>query len=404
MQGGFIMKIFVVNCGSSSLKYQLIDMEKQDVIAKGLVERIGIAGSILTHQPNNSGKVVIEEDMPTHKEALKNVIDALIDKNYGVIKSMDEISAVGHRVVHAGEKFAFSVLINDEVINALKECIDLAPLHNPPNIIGIEACKQLMPDVPMVGVFDTAFHQSMDKHAYIYPLPYELYTKYGIRRYGFHGTSHKYVSERAAAILGKDIENLKIVTCHLGNGASIAAVKDGKSIDTSMGFTPLEGLAMGTRCGDIDPAIVSFLMEKDKLDINGINNLMNKKSGVLGISGVSSDFRDIEDAANEGNDRAKLALDIFAYRVKKYIGAYAAAMGGIDAVVFTAGLGENSASMRESICEGLEFLGVKIDKEKNNIRGKETIISTEDAGVKIILIPTNEELMIARDTKTLVEK
>ena len=379
-------------------------MEKQDVIAKGLVERIGIAGSILTHQPNNSGKVVIEEDMPTHKEALKNVIDALIDKNYGVIKSMDEISAVGHRVVHAGEKFAFSVLINDEVINALKECIDLAPLHNPPNIIGIEACKQLMPDVPMVGVFDTAFHQSMDKHAYIYPLPYELYTKYGIRRYGFHGTSHKYVSERAAAILGKDIENLKIVTCHLGNGASIAAVKDGKSIDTSMGFTPLEGLAMGTRCGDIDPAIVSFLMEKDKLDINGINNLMNKKSGVLGISGVSSDFRDIEDAANEGNDRAKLALDIFAYRVKKYIGAYAAAMGGIDAVVFTAGLGENSASMRESICEGLEFLGVKIDKEKNNIRGKETIISTEDAGVKIILIPTNEELMIARDTKTLVEK
>lgn len=404
MQGGFIMKIFVVNCGSSSLKYQLIDMEKQDVIAKGLVERIGIAGSILTHQPNNSGKVVIEEDMPTHKEALKNVIDALMDKNYGVIKSMDEISAVGHRVVHAGEKFAFSVLINDEVINALKECIDLAPLHNPPNIIGIEACKQLMPDVPMVGVFDTAFHQSMDKYAYIYPLPYELYTKYGIRRYGFHGTSHKYVSERAAAILGKDIEALKIVTCHLGNGASIAAVKNGKSIDTSMGFTPLEGLAMGTRCGDIDPAIVSFLMEKDNLDINGINNLMNKKSGVLGISGVSSDFRDIEEAAKEGNDRAKLALDIFAYRVKKYIGAYAAAMGGIDAVVFTAGLGENSASMRESICEGLEFLGVKIDKEKNNIRGKETIISTEDASVKIILIPTNEELMIARDTKTLVKK
>lgn len=398
------MKIFVVNCGSSSLKYQLIDMEKQDVIAKGLVERIGIAGSVLTHQPNNSDKVVIEEDMPTHKEALKNVIDALINKDYGVIKSMDEISAVGHRVVHAGEKFAFSVVINDEVINALKECIDLAPLHNPPNIIGIEACKQLMPDVPMVGVFDTAFHQSMPKHAYIYPLPYEFYTQYGIRRYGFHGTSHKYVSERAAAILGKDIQSLKIVTCHLGNGASIAAVKNGKSVDTSMGFTPLEGLAMGTRCGDIDPAIVGFLMEKENLDINGINNIMNKKSGVLGISGVSSDFRDIEEAAKKGNDRAKLALDIFAYKVKKYIGAYAAAMGGIDAVVFTAGLGENSASMRESICEGLEFLGVKIDKEKNNIRGKETIISAEDASVKIILIPTNEELMIARDTKALVEK
>lgn len=398
------MKIFVVNCGSSSLKYQLIDMEKQDVIAKGLVERIGIAGSVLTHQPNNSDKVVIEENMPTHKEALKNVIDALINKDYGVIKSMDEISAVGHRVVHAGEKFAFSVVINDEVINALKECIDLAPLHNPPNIIGIEACKQLMPDVPMVGVFDTAFHQSMPKHAYIYPLPYEFYTQYGIRRYGFHGTSHKYVSERAAAILGKDIQSLKIVTCHLGNGASIAAVKNGKSVDTSMGFTPLEGLAMGTRCGDIDPAIVGFLMEKENLDINGINNIMNKKSGVLGISGVSSDFRDIEEAAKKGNDRAKLALDIFAYKVKKYIGAYAAAMGGIDAVVFTAGLGENSASMRESICEGLEFLGVKIDKEKNNIRGKETIISAEDASVKIILIPTNEELMIARDTKALVEK
>lgn len=398
------MKIFVVNCGSSSLKYQLIDMEKQDVIAKGLVERIGIAGSVLTHQPNNSDKVVIEEDMPTHKEALKNVIDALINKDYGVIKSMDEISAVGHRVVHAGEKFAFSVVIKDEVINALKECIDLAPLHNPPNIIGIEACKQLMPDVPMVGVFDTAFHQSMPKHAYIYPLPYEFYTQYGIRRYGFHGTSHKYVSERAAAILGKDIQSLKIVTCHLGNGASIAAVKNGKSVDTSMGFTPLEGLAMGTRCGDIDPAIVGFLMEKENLDINGINNIMNKKSGVLGISGVSSDFRDIEEAAKKGNDRAKLALDIFAYKVKKYIGAYAAAMGGIDAVVFTAGLGENSASMRESICEGLEFLGVKIDKEKNNIRGKETIISAEDASVKIILIPTNEELMIARDTKALVEK
>ncbi len=398
------MKIFVVNCGSSSLKYQLINMENREVIAKGLVERIGISGSVLKHQPNNGDKVIIEEYMPTHKEALKNVIDALTHKDYGVIKNMGEISAVGHRVVHAGEKFAYSVVINNEVINALKECIDLAPLHNPPNILGIEACQQLMPDVPMVGVFDTAFHQSMPKYAYIYPLPYEFYNEYGIRRYGFHGTSHKYVSERAATILRKNIEDLKIVTCHLGNGASIAAVKNGKSIDTSMGFTPLEGLAMGTRCGDLDPAIIGFLMDKESLDINEVNNIMNKKSGVLGISGVSSDFRDIEEAANKGNERAALALDIFAYKVKKYIGSYAAAMGGIDAIVFTAGLGENSASMREKICKGLEFLGVKVDKEKNNTRGKEAVVSSEDSCVKVLLIPTNEELMIARDTKALVEK
>lgn len=398
------MKIFVVNCGSSSLKYQLINMENQEVIAKGLVERIGIPGSILSHQPNGGDKIIIEDDMPSHKEALKNVIDALIHKDYGVIKGMDEISAVGHRVVHAGEKFAYSVVINDEVVNALKECIDLAPLHNPPNIIGIEACQQLMPGVPMVGVFDTAFHQSMEKHAFIYPLPYELYTKYGLRRYGFHGTSHKYVAERAAAILGKNIEDLKIITCHLGNGASVTAVKNGKSIDTSMGFTPLEGLAMGTRCGDIDPAIVGFLAEKENLDISGINDIMNKKSGVLGISGVSSDFRDIEEAAKKGNERAALALDIFGYRVKKYIGSYAAAMGGLDVVVFTAGLGENSASMRKKICEGLEFLGIKIDEAKNNVRGKEADISTEDAKVRAVLIPTNEELMIARDTKALIEK
>lgn len=397
------MRIFVVNCGSSSLKYQLIDMEKEKVIAKGLVERIGITGSVLTHQPNGGEKVVIEEDMPTHKEALKNVIDALMDKDYGVIKSMDEISAVGHRVVHAGEKFAYSVVINDEVMNALKECIDLAPLHNPPNILGIEACKELMPDVQMVGVFDTAFHQSMHPYAYIYALPYEYYTKYGVRRYGFHGTSHKYVAERAAAILNKDLKELKIVTCHLGNGASITAVKNGKSIDTSMGFTPLEGLAMGTRCGDIDPAICGFLMEKDKLDIDGLNNVLNKKSGVLGISGVSSDFRDIETASKEGNRRASLALEVFAHKVRKYIGAYAAAMGGVDAVVFTAGLGENSSSMRTSICQGLEFLGLVIDENKNNIRGKEAIISTEDSKAKILLIPTNEELMIAKDTAALIK-
>ncbi|MEA4960123.1 acetate kinase [Lutispora sp.] len=396
------MKIFVVNCGSSSLKYQLINMKNEEVEAKGLVERIGIPGSVLKHQPANGEKVVIEEDMPTHKEALKHVIDALMDKNYGVIKNMNEINAVGHRVVHAGEKFAFSVVINDEVVNALKDCIDLAPLHNPPNIIGIEACRQLMPGVPMVGVFDTAFHQTMPKEAFIYALPYELYEKYGVRRYGFHGTSHKYVAQRAASMLNKNIEDLKIVTCHLGNGASVAAVKQGKSVDTSMGFTPLEGLAMGTRCGDIDPAIVKFVMEKENLDLAGIDNLMNKKSGVLGISGVSSDFRDIEEVAEKGNMRADLALKVFAYKVRKYIGAYAAAMGGMDAIVFTAGLGENSASMRAAVCEGLEFLGVEIDNEKNNVRGKEADVSKADSKVKVLLIPTNEELMIARDTKSLI--
>lgn len=398
------MKIFVVNCGSSSLKYQLINMEKEEVEAKGLVERIGISGSVLKHQPKDGEKVVIEEDMPTHKEALKHVIDALMDKEYGVIKDMNEINAVGHRVVHAGEKFAYSVVINEDVVNALKECIDLAPLHNPPNIIGIEACQQLMPGVPMVGVFDTAFHQTMPKEAFIYALPYELYEKYGVRRYGFHGTSHKYVAQRTASMLGKDIKDLKIVTCHLGNGASVAAVDSGKSVDTSMGFTPLEGLVMGTRCGDIDPAIVKFIADKEGLDFAGVDVLLNKKSGVLGVSGVSSDFRDIEEDAEKGNDRAALALKVFAYRVRKYIGAYAAAMGGIDAVVFTAGLGENSASMRAAICEGLEFLGIEIDPEKNNTRGKETEVSKYDSKVKVLLIPTNEELMIARDTKELIEK
>jgi len=378
-------------------------METQEVIAKGLAERIGISGSMLKHETNNGNSIKIEQDMPSHKEALKIVIDALMHKGYGVIKSMDEISAVGHRVVHAGEKFAYSVVINDEVMNALKECIDLAPLHNPPNILGIEACKELMPGVSMVGVFDTAFHQSMSPYAYIYALPYEYYTKYGVRRYGFHGTSHKYVAERAADILGKDIKELKIVTCHLGNGASITAVKDGKSIDTSMGFTPLEGLAMGTRCGDIDPAICGFLVEKEELDINEVCDILNKKSGVLGISGISSDFRDIEEASKKGNERAALALEVFAHKVKKYIGAYAAVMGGIDAVVFTAGLGENSSSMRESICKGLDFLGFRIDKEKNNTRGKEAIISTDDSTAKILLIPTNEELMIAKDTAELIK-
>ncbi len=398
------MKILVINCGSSSLKYQFIDMENEEVIAKGLAERIGIDGSVLNHQPKGFDKVKIERPMPTHKEAMQTVVDALRDKDYGVIKDMGEITAVGHRVVHAGEKFAYSVLLNEEVMDALKECISLAPLHNPPNIMGIEACRQIMPDVPMVGVFDTAFHQTMPKQSYIYPIPYEYYEKYRIRRYGFHGTSHKYVAERAAAMLGKPIEELKIITCHLGNGASITAVKNGVSVDTSMGFTPLEGLAMGTRSGNIDAAIIKFLMEKENISIDKADEILNKKSGVLGISGVSSDFRDIEEAANKGNERAQLALDVYAHYVKKFIGAYAAVMNGVDAIVFTAGLGENSASMRSSICKDMSYLGVELDETKNNVRGKETDVSKDGSKVRVLLIPTNEELVIARDTAELAGK
>ncbi len=396
------MNILVINCGSSSLKYQLIDMSNEEVLAKGLAERIGIEGSIVKHQPTGKESVVIEKPMTNHKVALEIVINALTDSEHGAVKSMDEINAVGHRVVHAGEKFSSSVVINDEVMEALRECIDLAPLHNPPNIMGIEACQEIMPNVPMVGVFDTAFHQTMPKSAYIYPLPYELYEKYGIRRYGFHGTSHKYVSGRAADMLGKNIEDLKIITCHLGNGASISAVDGGKSVDTSMGLTPLEGLAMGTRSGDIDPAIVTFIMEKENLDIAGVNNLLNKKSGVLGVSGVSSDFRDIEGAAEKGNERAQLALDVYVKRVKKYIGAYAAILTGVDAIIFTAGLGENSYDTREEICKGLEFMGIELDVEANKVRGKEAIVSTENSKVKVLVVPTNEELMIARETRELV--
>lgn len=398
------MKILVINCGSSSLKYQLFDMNNEAVIAKGIAERIGLDNSFLKHEPNNGDKVQIEEDMPDHTQAIKIVLDTLIDKSYGVIDSMDEISAVGHRVVHAGEKFSGSVKITEEVVDALRECIELAPLHNPPNIMGIEATQELMPNIPMVGVFDTAFHQTMPEKAYLYGLPYEIYKKYGVRRYGFHGTSHKYVSIRAAEFLNKTPEDLKLITCHLGNGSSIAAVKNGKSIDTSMGFTPLEGLVMGTRCGDIDPAIVFFIMNKENMSTDEINNYLNKKSGVLGISRVSSDFRDIEEAAEQGNHRASLAIDIFAYNVRKYIGAYSAAMGGVDAVVFTAGIGENSGSMRMKICEGLEYLGINIDPTKNNIRGEEIDISDKDASVKSLIIPTNEELMIARDTKEIISK
>ncbi len=395
------MNVLVINCGSSSLKYQLINMDDESVLAKGLVERIGIEGSVLKHEKTGLDKVVIEEVMKNHKDAINLVLKTLVDANYGAVKALGEIDAVGHRVVHGGEKFAQSVLIDDEVIEAMKECIGLAPLHNPPNIIGIEACQELLPDVPMVAVFDTAFHQTMPPVSFIYPLPYELYEEKKIRRYGFHGTSHKYVSERVADLTGKSLGGTKIVTCHLGNGASLTAIKDGKSFDTSMGMTPLEGLVMGTRCGDIDPAIVTFLIEKENMTSEEVDNLMNKKSGVLGISGVSSDFRDIEGAAEKGNMRARLALDKFAYIVKKYIGSYAAAMGGLDYLVFTAGLGENSASARKEVCEGLEFLGVEIDDAKNNIRGKEAEISKDGSKVKVFVIPTNEEVMIARDTKEL---
>jgi len=395
------MKVLVINCGSSSLKYQLMNMENESVLAKGLVERIGIEGSILTHKVNDE-KVIIEQPMKDHKVAIGLVLDALVDAKHGVISNMSEISAVGHRVVHGGEKYAGSVLINENVMEALQECVKLAPLHNPPNIIGINACKELMPNTPMVGVFDTAFHQTLPEEAYMYALPYELYTKFGVRKYGFHGTSHRYVSMTAAEMMGKNPEELKIVTCHLGNGASLAAIKGGKSVDTSMGFTPLAGVVMGTRCGDIDPAIVPFLAKEAEMSVAEIDNLMNKKSGVLGISGVSSDFRDIENAAAEGNKRAELALEMFDYRVRTTIGSYVAALNGVDAIVFTAGLGENSASNRAAICEGLTYLGINIDAEKNSMRGKAMEISTPDSKVKVFVIPTDEELMIARDTKEIV--
>ncbi|MEG6569870.1 acetate kinase [Thermoanaerobacterium thermosaccharolyticum] len=397
------MKILVINCGSSSLKYQLIESKDGNVLAKGLAERIGINDSLLTHNANGE-KIKIKKDMKDHKDAIKLVLDALVNSDYGVIKDMSEIDAVGHRVVHGGEYFTSSVLITDDVLKAITDCIELAPLHNPANIEGIKACKQIMPDVPMVAVFDTAFHQTMPDYAYLYPIPYEYYTKYKIRKYGFHGTSHKYVSQRAAEILNKPIESLKIITCHLGNGSSIAAVKNGKSIDTSMGFTPLEGLAMGTRSGSIDPSIISYLMEKENISAEEVVNILNKKSGVYGISGISSDFRDLEDPAFKNSDkRAQLALNVFAYRVKKTIGSYAAAMGGVDVIVFTAGIGENGPEIREFILDGLEFLGFKLDKEKNKVRGEEAIISTADSKVNVMVVPTNEEYMIAKDTEKIVE-
>ncbi len=396
------MKVLVINCGSSSLKYQVLDMDGEILMAKGLVERIGLDGSVIRHEKVGQDKFVNETPMKDHKEAIKQVLDAIVDQEHGVLKSMAEIGAVGHRVVHAGEKYACSVMINDDVIKALEECVELAPLHNPPNLLGINACKELMPDIPMVGVFDTAFHQTMPPESYIYAIPYDYYTKYGIRRYGFHGTSHKYVAQRASEILNVNLDDLKIITCHLGNGASLSAIKRGKCIDTSMGFTPLEGLVMGTRCGDLDPAIVSYIREKENLPFGQVNEILNKKSGVLGISGVSSDFRDLEDAAAEGNERAQLALKVFSHRVRFYIGAYIAEMNGVDAIVFTAGLGENSINMRDIICNDLGNLGIKLDLVKNRIRGKEAIISRDDSPVKVILIPTNEELMIARDTVDII--
>ena len=395
------MNILVINAGSSSLKYQLLNPETQQVLAKGLCERIGIDGKF-TYKPE--GKESIKEAdvaMPTHNEAIKAVLDALVDPKNGVIGSMKEIDAVGHRVVHGGEKFAKSVLITDEVMAAIEECNPLAPLHNPANIIGIKACQALMPGTPMVAVFDTAFHQTMPPVAYTYALPYEYYEKDKVRRYGFHGTSHRYVTQRAADMLGKPIESLKLISCHLGNGSSIAAVCNGKSVDTSMGFTPLAGLPMGTRSGDIDAGVMEYLMNKYGMDIKEMLNVLNKKSGVQGVSGVSSDFRDLDAAAKSGNERAALALDMFSYGVKKYIGAYAAAMGGVDAIIFTAGVGENDAQQRMAIASGLEFMGVKMDPDANNIRGKEAIISAIDSKVKVLLIPTNEELMIALDTAEL---
>lgn len=399
------MKVLVINCGSSSLKYQLIDMANEEPLAQGLVERIGIEGSVLTQKVEGREKYIVKQPMADHKVAIKLVLDSLVDEVNGVISSMEEISAVGHRIVHGGEKFKNSVVVNEEVKNYIKECFKLAPLHNPANMIGIEACEELMPNTPMVVVFDNAFHSTMPEEAYLYALPYELYTKHGIRKYGFHGTSHKYVSQKAAEIMGRDIKDLKIVTCHLGNGSSICAVKNGESIDTSMGFTPLAGVAMGTRSGDIDPAIIPFLMKEEGLNANEIDDLLNKKSGVLGISGISSDFRDIEDAAfKEDVHRAKLALTIFEYKVRATIGAYAAIMGGVDAIVFTAGVGENGPESRESILRGLEFLGVECDTERNKVRGKVREISKEGCKVKAFVIPTNEELVIARDTVELIKK
>lgn len=397
------MIVLVVNCGSSSLKYQLVNMDNEEVMAKGLVEKITLPDARLTHKWDGRKKEIVQP-IPDHKVAVKLVLDLLTDPEAGVIKSMKEIDAVGHRVVHGGEEFASSTLITDEVMKALERCSAFAPLHNPPNIIGIKACRAIMPEVPQVGVFDTSFHQTMPPEAYMYGIPYELYKEDGIRRYGFHGTSHRYVADRIAEVMGVKKEDLRIISCHLGNGSSLAAIKGGRSIDTTMGFTPLAGMLMGTRCGDIDPAIVCTVMDKHNLSAQEMDTLMNKKSGVLGISGVSSDFRDLGEAAAAGNERARLALDMFHYQVRKLIGALAAAMGGVDVITFTAGVGENGIEDRAAICEGLEYLGAELDAERNNVRGKDALISTDDSACKVYVIPTNEEIMIARDTKNIVSR
>lgn len=399
------MKILVINCGSSSLKYQLIDMDNESVLAKGLCERIGIEGSLLTHRPAGKDKYVIEKDMPNHKVAVQMVMDALVDPEHGVIKSTDEISAVGHRVLHGGQYYSDSIVVNDDVKKVIRDCFELGPLHNPANLIGIEACEKLMPGTPMVAVFDTAFHQTMPEKAYMYGLPYEYYEKYKVRRYGFHGTSHSYVSKKAAEVMERPYDQLKTIVCHLGNGSSVTAVMNGKSVDTSMGLTPLEGLVMGTRSGDIDPAIMEFIAGKENLDIEGVMNVLNKKSGVFGLSGeLSSDFRDLTDAMNNGDRKAKIAMDVFSYRVAKYIGSYAAAMNGVDDIVFTAGIGENDDYVREQVCSYLDYLGVDFDKEVNKgLRGTQKELTKPGSKVRVFVIPTNEELAIARETLALVK-
>ena len=397
------MKVLVLNCGSSSLKYQLIDMENESVLAKGICEKIGMDGSMISHNPSGKeGFKNRQEAMPDHKAAVKLVIDALLDKEVGVISDMKEIDAVGHRVLHGGKYYSESIVVNEDVKRVIRECFDLGPLHNPANLIGIEACEALMPETPQVAVFDTAFHQTMPQKAFMYALPYEYYEKYAIRKYGFHGTSHRFVSARTIDFLGFDRNNSKVIVCHLGNGASLSAVLNGKCVDTSMGLTPLEGLVMGTRSGDLDPAVVQYIANKENRSVDDVLNILNKKSGVLGISGVSSDFRDLDAAATSGNERAKAALDMFVYRIVKYIGSYAAAMNGVDAIAFTAGIGENDGKVRAAICSYLGYLGVKIDEEENKLRGKETVISAPDSKVKVAVIPTNEELAIARETLALI--
>ena len=398
------MKILVLNCGSSSIKYKLFDMTTKEVLAQGGIEKIGLVGSFLKLTLPNGEKKILEKDIPEHTAGIEFILNTLVSPEYGAIKSLDEINAVGHRMVHGGERFSESVLLNKEVLDAFIACNDLAPLHNPANLKGVNAVSAILPNVPQVGVFDTAFHQTMPDYAYMYAIPYELYEKYGVRRYGFLGTSHRYVSQRVCEFLGVDPKGKKIITCHIGNGGSISAIKDGKCIDTSMGLTPLEGLVMGTRSGDIDAGAVTFIMEKEGLNATGVSNLLNKKSGVLGVSGVSSDMRELEAAVAAGNPKAILAEKMYFYRIKKYIGAYAAALGGVDIILFTGGVGENQANCRSEVCEGLEFMGVKIDLEKNKVRGEEAIISADDSKVTVAVIPTDEELMIASDTLAILNK